>query len=37
MESHIIQTSPVTNGAIAINLSVMLPKEISRREAFGDY
>ena len=35
MESHIIQTSPVTNGAIAINLSVMLPKEISRQEALA--
>ena len=35
MESHIIQTSPVTNGSIAINLSVMLPKEISRQEALA--
>ena len=35
MESHIIQTSPVTNGSIAINLSVVLPKEISRQEALA--
>lgn len=33
VESHILQTSPVTEGSIALNLSVMLPKEISRQEA----
>ena len=35
MEAHIIQTSPVTNGSIAINLCVELPKEISRQEALA--
>ncbi len=33
VESHVIQTAPVTNGAIALNLSAILPKEISRQEA----
>lgn len=35
VESHIIQAAPVTKGAIALNLSVMLPKEISRQEALA--
>ena len=35
VESHILQTSPVTAGSIALNLSVMLPKEISRQEALA--
>ena len=41
MESHIIQTSPVTNGSIAINLSVVTSRirnivwRISRQEALA--
>lgn len=35
VESHIIQTAPVTKGAIALNLSAILPKEISRQEALA--
>ncbi len=35
VESHIIQTTPVTSGAIALNLSAILPKKISRQEALA--